>query len=120
MYCDVYAWKSMHEHKHTSKQHGTDLSRRDTNFGASVDVDTAVGLTRDRRTDSVDDTDAERTSLQAVAESKDRVGSLTTLADEHTDIVTEDRRLPVKEVRGKLNGDGDLCELLEDRTRSNG
>ena len=120
MYCDVYAWKSTHQYKHTPQHRGTDLSRRDTNFGARVDVDTAVGLTRDRRTDSVDNTDAERTALQAVAESEDGVGGLTTLADEHTNVVTEDRRLPVEEVRREFDGHGDLSQLLEDRTRGNG
>ena len=116
MYCDVYAWKRMHKYKHTSKHHGTDLSRRDTNFGARVDVDTAVRLTGDCRTDSVDDTNAERTTLQAVAESEDGIGSLTTLADEHANVISEDRRLPVEEVRREFDGHRDLSELLEDCT----
>ena len=63
MYCDVYAWKSMHEHKHTLKDHGTDLSRRDTNFGASVDVDTAVGHERDAGAYDVDNTNRQGTTL---------------------------------------------------------
>ena len=96
------------------------LGRRNTNFWSSIDVHTTVGLTRDRRTNSVDDTDAKCTTLQTVAECEDGVGCLTTLADEHTDIVTEDGRLPVKEVRSELDGHRDLREFLEDRARCDG
>lgn len=97
----------------------THLSGSDTNFRTSVDVDTAVGLTRDGRADSVDDTHAECTTLQAIPHRQDGIGGLTALADEHTDIITENGGLPVEEVRSKLNTRGDLRQLLEDRTSGN-
>ncbi len=55
------------------------LRGRDTNFRTSIDVDTTMRLTRDRRTDRVHDTDAKGTALKAVAQGQDRVGGLTTL-----------------------------------------
>ena len=77
-----------------------------TPIGARVDVDTAVGLTRDRRTDSVDDTNAQRAALHAVAERQDRVRRLAALAQLHTLIVMEDGRLAVQEVGRKLDAYG--------------
>ena len=108
-------------HSHTSAIGiQTDLRRRNTNLRTRVDVNTTVSFTRDCRADGVHNTDAKSTTLQAVTEGQDAVSRLTTLADEHTDIITEDRCLPVQEVRRKLDGDGNLCELLEDGARSNG
>jgi hypothetical protein len=90
------------------------LGRRDSDLGSGVDVDTAVRFTRDGRSDDVDDSDIERSSLEAVAHREDRIGRLSRLRDEDADVVPEDGRLPVEEVGGELDGDGDLSQLLED------
>lgn len=55
----------------------THLGGRDTDFRTSVDVDTAVSLSRDGTSDSVDDTDAESTALKAITHSEDCVGGFT-------------------------------------------
>ena len=97
---------------------GVGLGGGDTDLGTGVDVNTAVGEERDGRTDSVDDTNSQSTTLQAVAESTEGVGSLTGLRNEHAGVVTEDWCLTVKEVGGQLDGNGDLGKLLEDTTDS--
>ena len=51
-----------------------------------------------------------------MAESHERIGGLTRLGDEDAGVVTEDRCLSIEEVRGKLDRDGDLGQLLEDTT----
>ena len=79
---------------------------------------TAVGEKRDGRTDNVDDTHGQGTTLQAVAESHQRVSGLTGLRNENAGIVTEDRGLAIQEVGGKLDADGDLSQLLENTTDS--
>jgi len=43
------------------------FSRSDANFGTGVDVNTAVSLARQRRTDSVNDTNTQSTPLQTIA-----------------------------------------------------
>ena len=118
MYWEVYACRGTKisitsKHNYTA----TCLGRGDTNLRTGVDVDTAVGLTRDRGADRVDDTDTERATLQAVAQREDRVGRLAALADEHADVVAEDGRLAVEEVGRELDRDRDLRKLLEDRAR---
>lgn len=95
----------------------TYLGRGNTDFRARIDMHTAVRLTRDCRTNRVNHTDTQRAALEAVAKRQDRVGRLSTLAKEHTDIVPEDRGLTVQEVGRKLDADGDLRELLEYRAR---
>lgn len=92
------------------------LGRSDTDFGSGVDVDTAVRLARDGRTDDVDHTNVESTTLEAVAHRENGVGGLAGLRDEDADVVTEDRGLAVEEVRGQLDRDRDLGKLLEDGT----
>jgi hypothetical protein len=74
----------------------------------------AVRLTRNRRANGVDNTDAERTPLKAVLQRKDRIGRFTGLREEHTNIITEDGRLAVQKVARKLDAHGNLGELLED------
>lgn len=96
---------------------GTHLGRRNTNFRTGIDVDTTVSFARKCGSDSVDNTDAKRSALHAVTKSEDRIRSLTTLAEEHNDIITEDGSLAIQEVRSELDTDGDLSQLLEDGAR---
>lgn len=110
--------KGQSEHDHADELGGVGLGGGNTDFGASVDVDTAVGEERDGGTDVVDNTNGQGTALQAVAESHERVSSLTRLRNEHTGVVTEDRSLAVEEIGGELNSDGDLSQLLKDTTDS--
>ena len=91
------------------------LGRGDTNLRAGVDVDTAVRLARDGRTDDVDDTDVERAALEAVAHREDRVGRLSRLRNKDANVVTEDRGLAVEEVGSQLDRDRNLRQLLKDR-----
>lgn len=79
-------------------------------------MDTAVGEEGDGRTDNVDDADGESTALQAVAESHQRISSLTGLRNEDASVVSEDGSLAIKEIRGQLDRDGNLCKLLKDTT----
>ena len=75
---------------------------------------TTVRFARNRRAHSVHDTDAKCTPLKAVLQSKDSIGCLTRLGEEHADIVTEDGRLTVQKVARKLDAHRNLGELLED------
>lgn len=88
------------KHDHGNELGGVGLGGGNTDFGTSVDVDTAVGKEGDGRTDNVDDTDGESTALQAVAESHQRISSLTRLRNEDASVVSEDRSLTIKEIRG--------------------
>jgi len=110
--------KRQSEHNHTDELRGVGLGRGDTNFGTGVDVDTTVGHHRDGRTDNVDNTDGQSTTLETVTESQEGVGSLTRLRNENASVVTEDRGLSVKEVRGQLDRDGNLSQLLENTANS--
>src|ERR1700676_787829 len=94
----------------------TDFSRCNTNFGPGIDVHTAVGLTRQARSDSVDNTNAEGTTLQTVPKRQDRVGGLSTLAHKHTDIIPENGCFPIQEVRCQLDADRYLRKFLKDRS----
>ena len=115
--CAVLA-KRQRKHDHGDKLRGVGLGGGNTDLGSSVDVDTAVGEERDGGTDNVDDTHGQGTALQAVAEGHERISGLTRLGDEDASVVTEDGSLAIEEVRGKLDGDGDLGKLLEDTTDS--
>jgi hypothetical protein len=77
-------------------------------------VHTAVRFARNRRADSVHDTDAKCTPLKAVLQCKDSIGCLTRLGEEHADIVAEDGGLTVQKVARKLDAHRNLGELLED------
>lgn len=115
--CTVLA-KRQGKHDHGDELRSVGLGGGDTNLGSGVDVDTTVGEQRDGRTDDVDDTDGQSTTLQAVAESHQGVGSLTGLRDEHASVVTEDGSLSVQEVGSQLDRDGDLSKLFEDTSNS--
>jgi hypothetical protein len=115
--CTVFT-EGEREHDHADELRGVSLGGGNTDFGTGVDVDTAVGEEGDGGTDIVDDTNSQSTALQAVAESHQRVSGLPRLRNEHAGVVTEDRRLAIQEVRGQLNGNGDLSELLKDTTDS--
>eukprot|EP00128_Syssomonas_multiformis_P013859 Colp12_sorted_trinity150504_noHs@10796 len=91
-----------------------------TDFGTSVYVDTAVRLARDGGADGVGDTNAHGTALLAVSKGHQSVGSLTRLRKEEADVITEDRSLTVEEVRGELDGHGELGHFLHERADSNG
>lgn len=102
------------EHDHGDELGSVGLGGGDTNLGAGVDVDTAVGEQRNRRAHNVDDADGQGTALETVAESAEGVGSLAGLRHKHAGVVTEDGSLSVEEVGGKLDGDRDLSQLLKD------
>lgn len=106
------------KHDHGNELGGVGLGGGNTDFGTSVDVDTAVGEEGDGRTDNVDDTDGESTALQAVAESHQGISSLTRLRNEDASVVSEDGSLTIKEIRGQLDRDGNLGKLLKDTTDS--
>lgn len=106
------------EHDHADELRCVRLGRGHTDFGTGVDVDTAVGEQRDGGTDVVDNTDGEGTTLQAVAESHERICGLTRLGDEDACVVTEHGRLTIQEIRGELDSDGDFSQLLEDTADS--
>lgn len=93
---------------------GVRLGGGHTDFRSGVDVDTTVGLPRQSRTDSVDDTEAQSTTLQAVSHGEDGVGCFTRLRDKDGDIVPEDGCSAVQKVRGEFDGDRDLGQFLED------
>lgn len=104
------------EHNHSDELGGVCLGGSDTDLGAGVDVDTAVGQHTDRATDHVHDTDSQCATLQAVSQGHQRISRLARLRDEHASVVTEHRGLPVEEVGRQLDRDRNLCELLEDTT----
>lgn len=104
------------KHDHGNELGGVGLGGGNTDFGTSVDVDTAVGEEGDGRTDNVDDTDGESAALQAVAESHQGISSLTGLRNEDASVVSEDGSLTIKEIRGQLDRDGNLGKLLKDTT----
>jgi hypothetical protein len=106
--------QSKHDHGHELR--GVRLGRSDTDFRTSIDVYTAVGQERDGRANNVDNTNGQCTTLQAVAQRHERIGSLARLRHEDTSIVTEDGGLSVEEVGGQLHGDGDVGKLLEGTT----
>ncbi|KAI9172071.1 proteasome regulatory particle subunit Rpt4 [Paramyrothecium foliicola] len=106
------------EHDHGNELGGVSLGGGNTDLRAGVDVDTTVGEQGDGRADNVDDTDGEGATLQAVAESHQRIGSLTRLGHEDASVVTEDGSLSIEEVGRQLDGDGDLSQLFEDTTDS--
>ena len=110
--------KGQSEHDHADELGCVGLGGGDTDLGTGVDVNTAVGEERDGGTDVVDNTDGQGATLQAVAESHQGVSSLTRLGDEHAGVVTEDGSLAIQEVRGQLDSDGDLSQLLENTTDS--
>ena len=65
------------EHDHCNELGCVGLCRCNTNFRASVDVNTAVGEEGDGRTDNVDDTNSQSTTFSDSIESHERVSSLT-------------------------------------------
>lgn len=106
------------EHDHADELRGVGLGGGNTDLGARVDVDTAVGHEGDGGTDDVDDTHGQGATLEAVAESHEGVGRLTGLGDEDAGVVAEDGSLTVEEVGSQLDGDGDLGQLLKATTDS--
>lgn len=104
------------EHDHGDELRGVGLGGGDTDLRAGVDVDTAVGEERDGGTDNVDDADGKGTALETVPQSHEGVGRLARLRDEDASVITEDGRLTIEEIGGKLDSNGDLDELLEDST----
>lgn len=110
--------KGQSEHDHADELGSVGLGGGNTDLRTSVDVNTAVGEEGDGGTDVVDNTDGKGATLQAVAESHQRVSGLTRLRDEDAGVVTEDGSLAVQEVRGQLDSNGDLGQLLEDTTDS--
>lgn len=104
------------EHDHGNELRRVCLGGGDTNLGAGVDVNTAVGEEGDGRANNVDDTDGQSTALQTVAEGHERVSGLAGLRHEHAGVVAEDGGLSVEEVGCELDGDGDLGQLLENAT----
>jgi hypothetical protein len=119
MYCEVYAYRGMSDaSRHVSNN--ANLGRRNTDLRTSIDVDTTVGVARHGGTDSVDNSHAQGTTLDAVPEGKQGIGGLTRLRNEDANVITEDGCLAVQEITGKLDGHGDFCELLENLSGCNG
>jgi hypothetical protein len=53
--------------------------------------------------DGIDNTQAQRSTLETVSHGQDRVGRFTRLRDEDSDIVSEDGRAAVQEIRRYLS-----------------
>jgi hypothetical protein len=53
---------------------GVSFGRGDSDLRSSVDVDTAVGFSRDRRSDNVDDSDVQSSSFETAARLTERDG----------------------------------------------
>lgn len=85
-------------HDESDVLRGVSLGGGDTNLGTGVDVDTGMTLTRQGRTDSVDDTQTQCTPLQTVSHGQNGVGSFSRLRDKDGDIVSKNRGLSVEEV----------------------
>jgi hypothetical protein len=92
------------------------LGTSDTNFRSSIDMNTAMCLPRDRTSDSVNDTDAKRAPLQATPHRQNTISRLSALTQENTNVISQDRSLPIQEVTRQLDGDRNLRELFEDGT----
>jgi hypothetical protein len=79
-------------------------------------MNTAVRLARDRTSNRIPNANAKGTPLQAVPHRQDSIGGLSTLAQEHANVISEDGRLPIQEIACQFNGDGDLGEFFKDGT----
>lgn len=102
------------KHDHADELGSVRLGGGNTDFGAGVDVNTTMGEQGDGGTDHVDDTNGQGATLQAIAESHERISSLTRLRDENASVITEDGCLPVQEIRCQLDGDWNFHKLFED------
>ena len=71
------------------------LGGGDADFGAGVDVETAIGGAGNRRTDYVDDPDAQRPLTLRVLESAQSIRGFTGLRDENNGIIAEERALTI-------------------------
>lgn len=81
-------------------------------------MNTTVGEERDGGTDNVDNTNGQGTTLQAVTESHQGVGSFTGLRNEDTGVISEDGSLSIEEIGSQLDSDRNLGEFLKDSTDS--
>lgn len=111
---DTIFGKLQSNHEQGDVLRGVRLGRSNTDFGSSIDVDTAVSLAGESGTNSVDNTNAEGTTLNAVPQGQDGVSSFTTLADEEADIVPENGGLAIQEITREFNSDRDFSQLLKD------
>ena len=93
---------------------GVSFGRGDSDLRSSVDVDTAVGFSRDRRSDNVDDSDVQSSSFEAVSHGEDGIGSFSRLRDENANVVSEDGSLAIEEVGSEFDGNRDLGEFFND------
>ena len=73
----------------------------------------AVSLPGDGAAHGVGHPDQQRPLFLTVTQSQQGVRSLSGLRDEETNVVPEYRGLPVQKVRGEINHDGKLRELLQ-------
>lgn len=92
---------------------GVGLGGRNTDFGAGVDVHTAVGEEGNAGTNNIDDTDSQGTAVEAVSESHQRVGCFTRLGHKDAGVISEYWRLAIQEVGGKLDGNRNFGKLLK-------
>ena len=79
-------------------------------------MDTAVRLSRDGRSNNVNDTNVQSTSLHAVSHSEDGIGGLSRLRDKDTGVISEDGGLAIQKVGCEFDGTGDLGQFLKDRS----
>ena len=78
---------------------------------------TTVRLARQTRSNGVDNTNAKGSTLQAIPERQDSVGGLPALTHKYANVIPENGRLPIQEVRCQLDADGYLRKFFEDRSR---
>ena len=93
---------------------GVRLGGSDANFRPGVQMDAAVRLAGDGATDGVGHADAERAARLAIAHGLHRVGGFAGLGHEDADVVAEDGRVTIEEIRGQLHHDGQLGQFFQD------
>lgn len=93
---------------------GVGLGRCNADFRPGIDVDSAVGVARDTRSHDVRNSNAQRSTLQAIFQGKQSIRGLTGLAHKHAHVIAEDRAASVQKVAGQFRGNGNLRQLLKD------
>ena len=81
-------------------------------------MNTAVSLARNGRADRVDNTNCQSTTLKAVLQSQNGVGSLTGLGNKNTSVVSKHGRPSVQKVRGQLDRHRNLSEFFKNGSGS--
>ena len=101
------------EQGHQRGLHGVRLGAGDGDLGSRVGVEHRVGLTRDGRTDGVDDPERKGAGGFREPERGDGVGGLARLGDQDHELVGFDHRVAVTELGRDLGGRADARDPFE-------